>query len=155
MAAPGSQSPAKELLDRRFGARAALDLIANFLVYPRNGDKDRGLNSGERARQAVEVPAIGNARAIAKQSVVEMASRDVREGKKGDAGGVGIPGKCARGVVQIGSDVAMGKNDALGLAGGARGVDEGSQILRLDRITAQPVLHVHGGCGSIGLLEQG
>ena len=48
----------------------------------------------------------------------------------------------------------MGEHDPLGLPGGARSIDEGSQILRLDCETAQPTLHVHGGCGSICILEQ-
>ena len=153
MAVSGGERPGKELLDRGFGARAALHLIANFLVDPRNGDKDRGLNGGECAGQPVEVSAIGNGRAIAKQSVVEMTSCDVGEGKKGDAGGVGVPVKVAGGVVQVGGDIAVGEHDSLRLAGGARGIDKGCQILRLDREAAQP-LSMSTVAAALGILEQ-
>ena len=58
------------------------------------------------------------------------------------------------GVIQVRGDVAMGEHHALGLAGGARGIDEGGQILRLDGKTAQPMLHVNRSCGSVGIFEQ-
>ena len=45
----------------------------------------------------------------------------------------------------------MGEHDALGLAGGARSIDQGGQILRLDGETAQPLLHID--CGR-GILQQ-
>ena len=60
--------------------------------------------------------------------VIEGARGDVRERQKGNAGVGGIEAEICGGEVLIRSEVAMGKRDAFGFAGGSRSVDERGQI---------------------------
>ena len=118
-------------LDRR-GGGFLLDGLANLLVDARNAHKDRGANFLHGLGQLVEVRAVGDLRAVAVHHVVERAGGDMRERKKGDAGVGFIEVKFARGEVLVGGDVAVREHDALGLAGGAGGVDQSGQIVGLD-----------------------
>ena len=45
---------------------------------------------------------------------------------------VALKPKSAGATVLVGGDVAVGEGDALGLAGGAGGVDEGGEVFGLD-----------------------
>ena len=90
VAVAGGERPVKELFDRGFGARSLLHLIANFLVDPGHGDKDRGLDGSQGGGQPVEVSAVGQGRAVTEERVVQVAGGDMRKRQKGDAGGVGV-----------------------------------------------------------------
>jgi len=55
------------------------------------------------------------------------------KGQERDAGVGAAEAEFRSGVVDVGGDVAVGEHDAFGIAGGARGVDEGGEIAGLDR----------------------
>ena len=119
------------LLDRRLRG-LLLDRLANLLEDARHADDDRGPDFVHGLRQLVELRTVGHLRAVVVHHVVEGARGDVRERQKGDAGVGRIEAEIDGRKVLVGGDVAVGKSNAFGLAGGARGVDERGQIAGLN-----------------------
>ena len=106
--------------------------MADFFKDAGHADEDGGPEGGEGLGKMVERRAVGDGNILRVESVVEMARGDVREGKEGDAGVSGVEAELVKGVVNVVRDVAMGEQDAFGLAGGARSVDEGGKVVGLN-----------------------
>src|SRR5450631_2461260 len=124
MAAAVGESPGKELFDDGFAGRTPLDHLADLFVDPGYGNEYGRFDGGDGGGYPLEAATVSKGCAVTKQRVVEMASSDVGEGQKGDAGGIRVPIEGPGGVIEVGSDVAVGEHDSLGLTGGAGGVDE-------------------------------
>ena len=78
----------------------------------------------------------------------------MRERQKGDAGVGGIEVEIDWGVILVGGDVAVGEGDALGLAGGAGGVNERGQIAGLDGADEGIEDGIALGAAGIGIVNQ-
>ncbi len=106
--------------------------LADLLVNARNSDEDRGANFIHGPRKLVELGTVGDLCVVVVHHVIERAGGDVRQGKERDAGVGFVEAEFASGQILIGRDIGVREHHAFGLAGGARGVDEGSEIAGLD-----------------------
>ena len=114
------------------GSGFLLDGLADLLVNARDADEDRGANFLHGLRELVEVGAVGDLRSMAVHDVVERAGGDMRERKERDAGVGFVERELGGSKVLVGGDVAVREHDALGLAGGAGGVNQRGEIVGLD-----------------------
>ena len=114
---------------------------------------NRGLNLAHGLRQLVELRTVGHLRAVVVHHVIESASRDVRERQKGDAGVGRVEVEIGGREVLVGGDVAVGEGNAFGLAGGAGGVDERGQIVRLDGVSEGVEDRIALGTARIGVAQ--
>ena len=122
-----------------------LDGLADLLVDAGDGDEDGGLDGLHGGGKLVELGAVGEPGAVHHEGVVDVAGGDVREGEEGDAGVFVGEAEGGGGVAQVGGHVAVGEHDALGLAGGAGGVDDGHGVAG----TGAGDERVEGGVGGL------
>ncbi len=78
----------------------------------------------------------------------------MRKRQEGDAGVGGIEAEVDGGEVLVGGDIAVGESDALGLAGGAGGVDERGQVMGLDGTDEGIEDGIAPGAVGIGIVKQ-
>src|SRR6266403_2615521 len=103
----------------------------NFFEEARDGGGNRGTNLEKRLGDGINRFDVGESGALEDVDVVEGAAIDVgeRQERKRDVT-LGIQAEVVAQIGNVRAEIAVRKHDALGLAGGARGVDDGGELTR-------------------------
>ena len=103
----------------------------NFFEEARDGGGNRGTNLEKRLGDGINRFDVGESGALEDVDVVEGAAIDVgeRQERKRDVT-LGIQAEVVAQIGNVRAEIAVCKHDALGLAGGARGVDDGGELTR-------------------------
>src|SRR5271157_3602402 len=115
-----------------YSVHLVLHLVVNLLVHAGHGHDDRRLHLAHGSRQVVDAGTVGDGDIVVLQRVIQVPRGDVRKRQIRDAEVVLAYVEHIERNADIGGDVAMREHDALGCAGGAGGVDESREIVRLD-----------------------
>jgi len=112
----------------------------DFLEETRDGSDDGGTDFDESLGDGVDGFDVGESGALKDVDVIERAAIDMGEWKKGERDVFGgIEAEIMADVVDVRAEVAMREHNALRLAGGAGGVDEGSELAGKNLGSAQTV----------------
>src|SRR5947207_1269836 len=133
------------------GFRALLDQAGiDFFEEARDGSDDGGTDFEKSLSDRIDGFDVGESGALKDVDVIERAAVDVSKRKKGkrDVFG-GIEAEIMAHVVDVRAKIAVREHDALGLAGGTGGVDEGGELAGKNLGSAQTVGgNVRGVCCS-------
>ncbi len=143
------ESPVEDrLLDGRVG-RLAFDTLANLLVDAGHAYEEGWMNGLHRRRQLIEFRAVGDDLSHGHSSVIDMPLKDMRERQIRDEAVFRSQAEVRHGKADIVGEVAVRELHAFGLAGGARGVDDGADLFRFGVAEAS----VEGGVACLLLLS--
>ena len=96
-------------------------------------DGDAALAQGERQLLGVErIEKDDLAAVVERQEEVGHLGQHVEERQDSEQGVSGTDGDEPADALELGGEIAVGEHDALGIAGGSRGVDDGRDIVGLD-----------------------
>src|SRR5208337_352941 len=103
--------------------------IVDFFEEARNGGEDGGVEFEESLRDVFDDIHVSDGAAVKKIDVVEHAAVDVGEREKRDSQvGFWAETELVAGVGDIGAEIGVREHDALGLTGGARGVNKRGEL---------------------------
>src|SRR5208337_3605441 len=134
--APGSDFPGElhgPIENPALGASVLCALLhqarIDFLEEARDSAEQRGFDLDEGLRDVLNYGNVGHRAAAEYEHVVERAAINVGEREKGDPQiRVRLEDEVTARIGDVGAEIRVRQHDALGLAGGAGGVDDGSEL---------------------------
>jgi hypothetical protein len=131
---PGEGEVEEEPLPGRLLADGVADPVDDLLEHPRHPEHQGGVDGGDVLGQVLEAagdPDLGAGGDRDHHS--RLPFEDVREGQEGEQAVLRPDAEVLERGASHPDEVGVGEDDALGVAGGPRGVDDGGDVRRLER----------------------